>query len=196
MTGLFRRRLDRRYARLCFIQEELGGLDFKKPKGGGSFEDFVLNQTDFSRYREIPDAGFVFFTGEGLGDFEESFFPKYFGISGAETLGLIERSYKKEGAVYRLVRENPLILSVMRTLQTSLELGPLIRPEEVPEIPPGLFRNLIYKLDNTIITHEDGVSTTLFISPSGDLSGTFRPGNKPWTLVLIPAEKIAPSSRA
>jgi hypothetical protein len=191
MTGLFRRRLDRRYARLCVIQEELGGLDFKKAGKGNSFEDFVLGQTDFSRYREIPASAFGFFTGEGLGDFEESFFPKYFGISGAGTLALIGRSYRKEGAVYRLVRENPLILSVMRTLQTSLELGPLIRPEEVPEIPPGLFRDLVYKLDNRIITHADGASTRLFISPSGDLSGTFRPGGKPWTLTLIPAEKIA-----
>jgi hypothetical protein len=193
MTGLFRRRLDRRYARLCFIQEELGTLDFKKAEGKSSFEDFVFSQTDFSRYREIPNAGFVFFTAEGLGDFEDSFFPKYFGIPRAGTLALIEGSYRKEGAVYRLVRENPLILSVMRTLQTSLELGPLIRPEEVPEVPRGLFRDLVYKLDNRIITHEDGATTKLFISPSGDLSGTFRPGNKPWTLVLIPAEIISPS---
>jgi hypothetical protein len=190
MMGLFRRRLDRRYARLCFIQEELGGLDFKQAKAGGSFEDFVLNQTDFSRYREIPGSGFGFFTGEGLGDFEENFFPERFGISRCETLSLIERSYRKERAVYRLVRENPLILSVMRTLQTSLELGPLIRPEEVPGISPGLFRSLIYKLDNTTVTHEDGAATRLFIGPAGDLSGTFRPGNKPWTLILIPANVV------
>jgi hypothetical protein len=190
MMELFRRRLDRRYARLCIIQGELGALDFNKAEKGSSLEDFVLSQTDFSRYREIPAAGFAFFTSEGLGDFEEPFFLKYFGISGPETLALIERSYRKEEAVYRLVRENPLILSVMRTIQTSLELGPLIRPEEVPEIPRGLFRDFVYKLDNRFITHEDGASTRLFISPSGDLSGTFRPGNKPWTLVLIPAEKL------
>jgi hypothetical protein len=190
VNGLFGRRLNRRYERLCFIQEELGALDFKKANGGTSFEDFVLNQTDFSRYGEIPGPGFVFFTGEGLGDFEESFFPGHFGISRHETLSLIERSYRKESAVYRLVQENPLILSVMHTLRTSLELGPLIRPEEVPGLSPGLFRTLVYKLDNTLVTHEDGVTTKLFISPSGDLSGTFRPGNKPWTLVLIPADKI------
>jgi hypothetical protein len=190
VNGFFLRRLDRRYARLCLIQEELGALDFKKAKAGASVEDFVLNQTDFSRYREIPGPGFGFFTGEGLGDFEENFFPEHFGISRRETLSLIERSYREEGAVYRLVRENPLILPVMRTLQTSLELGPFIRPEEVPGISPGLFRSLIYKLDNIMVTHEDGAATRLFISPSGDLCGAFRPGNKPWTLVLIPAEKI------
>jgi hypothetical protein len=190
MNGLFRRRLDRRYARLCFIQAELGGLDFKKAKKGVSVEDFVLNQTDFSRYREISAAGFVFFTGEGLGDFEEPFFLKYFGMPRSETLSLIERSYRKEGSLRRLVEENPLILSVMRTLQTSLELGPLIRRQEVPGISRGAFRSLVYKLDNTVITHEDGMTTKLFISPQGDLCGTFRPGNKPWTLVLIPAEKI------
>jgi hypothetical protein len=190
INGLFRRRLDRRYARLCVIRRELGGLDFKKAKRGSSFEDFVLGQTDFSRYREIPGGGFVFFDREGLGDFEESFFPEYLGLSRGETLALIERSYRKEGAAYRLVEENPLILSVMRTLQTSLKLGPLIRPEEVPGISPGLFRTLVYKLDNTIVTHEDGMTTKFFISPSGDLSGIFRPGNKPWTLVLIPAERI------
>jgi hypothetical protein len=188
-SELLRRRLDRRYARLCVIRRELEGLDFKKAKGGSSFEDFVLSQTDFSPYREIPGAGFAFFDREGLGDFDESFFPDYLGLSRAETLALIGRSYRKEGAVYRLVGGNPLILSVMRTLQTSLELGPLIRPEEVPG-PPGLFRTLAYKLDGTVVTHEDGMTTTLFISPRGDLSGTFRPGNKPWTLVLIPSEKI------
>jgi hypothetical protein len=190
MNGLFRRRLERRYARLCFIQKELGGLDFNKPGKTASFEDFVLGQTDFSRYKEIPADDFEFFTAEGLGDFEETFFLKTFSLSRDETLSLIERSYRQEPSFYRLIEENPLILSVMRTIQASLELGPLIRPEEVPGISGDLFRSLVYKLDNTIITHDDGMTTKLFLSPTGDLSGTFRPGNKPWTLVLIPAGKL------
>jgi hypothetical protein len=190
MNGLFRRRLDRRYARLCFIQKELGGLDFNKPGTAASFEDFVLGQTNFSRYKEIPLRDFEFFTAEGLGDFEDSFFLKYFSITRDETLSLIQRSYRQEPSLYRLIEENPLILSVMRTIQASLELGPLIRPEEVLGLSAALFRSLMYKLDNTIITHADGMTTKLFLSPAGDLFGTFRPGNKPWTLVLIPAGEI------
>jgi hypothetical protein len=190
MNSFLKRRLDRRYERLCFIQKELGGLDFNKPGKAASFEDFVLGQTDFSRYKEIRTCDFEFFTTEGLSDFEEVFFLKYFSITRDETLSLVERSYRQEPSLYRLIEENPLILSVMRTIQASLELGPLIRPEEIPGITGGLFRSLICKLDNTIITHDDGMTTKLFLSPAGDLSGTFRPGNKPWTLVLIPAEKI------
>jgi hypothetical protein len=190
MNGLFKRRLDRRYARLCFIQGELGRLDFKKAEKVFPFEDFVLNQTDFSPYKEIPGPGFEFFTAEGLGDFEDFFFLKYFSLGRDETLALIKRSYRQEASLYRLIEENPLILSVMRTLQTSLELAPLIRAEEVPGLNPGLFRSLIYKLDNTTVTHADGMTTKLFISPAGDLSGTFKPGGKAWTLVLVPAGEM------
>jgi hypothetical protein len=93
----------------------------------------------------------------------------------------------------------------MRTLETSLESLPLFTRGEIQAelarllgfVSDGKIRGykdteplyplLVRTLDNVIIRHGDGMSTRLFISPKGELSGTFRPGDKPWTLVLIPA---------
>ena len=102
----------------------------------------------------------------------------------------------------------------MRTLETSLQTVPLFSAGEITgeleklldfldgakekdrnsrehpgkaKLLPGmelLYILALLALDNVIITHEDGMTTKLFVSPAGDLSGTFRPGGKPWTLVL------------
>ena len=205
--GILKRRLDRRYARLCRVQEELGRLDFKKAPPGVSPEDFIFSRIDFSRYREMSEKEFGDLFPEGLTDFDDGFFEKNFGLNKTEIQSLIEESYKKTAGTYIIRKESPSILSVlsiMRTLDTSLESSPLFTAEEtLMELRnllgfvgkgagiPGielLYPLLVLSLDNVCITHEDGMTTKLFISDGGDLAGTFLPGNKPWTLVLISAK--------
>ena len=208
-SGVLERRMERRYVRLCRVQGELGRLDLKKAAPGVSPEDYIFSQIDFSRYREIEEADFIFFFQEGITDFDESFFKKNFGLSSDEIRSLMGKSYDKVIETFRIKNENPLILSVMRTLETSLEDSPLFTAEEIntelrslinylggntvfspAEIKNTgkLFSLLVLNLDSVIVTHRDGMETKLFISPRGDLSGIFRPGDKPWTRVLIPAK--------
>ena len=219
-TGLIKRRIDRRFRRLCRIQEELSRLDLKKAapaiSQGTALEDFVFSRIDFARYRKMDEKEFDMLFPEGLTDFDETFFKKIYGIGREEIQSLVAGSYKKADGVYSIQRENPLILSVMRTLETSLETSPLFTARETEEelknllgfvgagkgrskgeLLPGmelLYPLLVSSLDNVSILHEDGMTTKLFISPKGDLSGTFRPGNKPWTLILIPANSNLPLS--
>ena len=216
VTGPLKRRIERYYIRLCRLQEELGRLELKKAALGATlgisgyktFEDFAFSQIDFSRYRKMDEKDFDELFPEGLRDFDETFFKKNFNLGRREIQSVIEGSYKKIEGQYMLKRETPLVLSLMRTLETSLETSPLFSAGEINEelqklldfieggrakgkLLPGmerLFSLLVLSLDNVLITHGDGMTTKLFISPGGDLSGTFRPGNKPWTLVLIPAE--------
>ena len=193
------------------MQEELGRLDFKKAPPGASPEDFIFSSIDFSRYREMNENEFNLLFPESLTDFTENFFMDNFGHCRSEIQSLIEESFKKTTHVYRIQKDSPSILSVlsiMRTLDTSLESSSLFTVEEIraelknllsfvgkdagipAEIPGSerLYSLLVLSLDNVCITHEDGMTTKLFISDEGDLAGTFRPGNKPWTLVLIPVK--------
>jgi hypothetical protein len=214
-------RLKRRYRRLCFVQEELGRLNsLKAPagnnslkgktSGGISFEDFVFSNMDFSRYKKIPEEDFSFYL-EGIEDFDIGFFMKNFRINPAGAEEAISGAYKKIGPFYCLLKKNPLILSLMRTLETSLESVPLIQEEEIlnelnalythlnakkspqAETSRGIFTFenigpffsfLLNRLDGLRILHSDGNETKLFVNNEGKLSGTFMPGNKPWTLSL------------
>ena len=199
--GILLRRIDRRYARLCRVQEELSRLDLKKAPPGLSPEDYIFSRIDFSRYREIKEKDFDMFFIEGLTDFEESFLKNNLGIDKSEIKTAITGSYENKDGMYKIKRDNPLILSIMRTLETSLENSPLFSANEIREekekllefaeigrlqVLDLLYPFLVQSLDNVQITHDDGMTTKLFISPEGELAGTFRPGNKPWTLVLIP----------
>ena len=208
-AGILIHRVDRYYYRLCRMQEELGRLDFKKAAPGASPEDYVFSQINFSRYREVHEKDFEGFFLEGISDFDEAFFKNNFSLAAEGVKLLIQGSYKKTNGQYKMLRENSLILSVMRSLETSLESRPLLGAAEISlelknllefvggfneNLPPGagflyserLYSLLVLNLDNVNITHEDGAKTTLFISDDGKLCGTFRPGNKPWTRVLIP----------
>jgi len=205
-TGVIKRRIDRRYRRLCRMQEELGRLDFRKAAPGISPEDYIFSRIDFSRYRTMNKNEFEHLFPEGIADFGDAFFKKNFGLAEKEIQSLIERSYERTDRTYTLQQadagKNRLILSIMRTLETSLETLPLFSSEEIKEetenllgfvgarqqFIPGkelLYPLLVSGLDNVLITHEDGLETKLFISSTGDLSGTFRPGGKPWTVILI-----------
>ena len=207
--GQLKRRIDRVYFRLCRVQEELGTLDFKKAQpglsSGTSLEDYVFSRIDFSRYREITETVFEYHFLEGVSDFSGSFFRKNFNLDKDKIHSLIKECYEKANKMYQLKKENPLILSVMRALEISLETSPLFTIEEIQRelyylqglvgaakkmpIAQTLFSLLILSLENESITHKDGTVTKLFISPQSELSGTFYPGGKPWTKVLIPAEQ-------
>jgi hypothetical protein len=201
-AGPVGKRINRLYMRLCRLQEELGHLDLKKAKPnvslGLSLEDYIFSNIDFSRYRGINENYFTGLFAEGLADFKEGFLKKNFNRGKSEIKTLVWQSYKKAEGVYKLEKDSPLILSVMRTLETSLDTLPLFSLEEITEeldsLPAKyggrenqgkLYSLLATSLDGVLITHDDGMITKLFITDSGELSGTFRPADKPWTLVLI-----------
>ena len=205
--------IHRRCLRLCRLQVELAGLDLKKAKPGDSLEDFVFSKIDFSRYREIEVNYFEALFLNGFMDFDEAFIKEKFYLDKKEVQSLIETSYKKTDGLYRLQRENSMILSIMRTLETSLEDRPLFTPEEIneelkklpgfddgslgpfsPEIRNSetLYPFLVLSLDGVVIGGE-GMETKLFVSAEGSLEGIFQPDNKPWTRVLIPNYQSASS---
>ena len=212
--SIIKKRIDRRYLRLCRIQENLGKLDFKKAPPGVSPEDFIFSKIDFSRYREIKENEFDLLFREGLEDFDESFFKKTFSRDKEEIRSEIDGNYIKndnspeDNGSYKLKRDNPLILSIMHNLETSLESLPLFTAGEIQrELKElidftggsGKLRNtellyplLVHYLDGVLVSHDDGMTTKLFIGSQGELAGTFRPGNKAWTRTLIPAEQISP----
>ena len=165
-------KLERRYLRLCRVQEELRKLDFKNAAPGASPEDFVFSRIDFERYRKIPERDFDEFFLKGLEDFSEVFYTKNFRRSRKEIESLIIDSYNRVDRICMLRKETPMILSVMRTLETSLDEAQLIQGED------------FLHLDGVIITHRDGMETKLFLSDEGALMGTFQPGGKPWTKIL------------
>jgi hypothetical protein len=198
-----KKRIHRQHCRLCRLQEELGRLDLKKAKPsvslGFNIEDYIFSNIDFSRYKEINETYFVKLFAEGLEDFPDAFLWINFKLRRDDLKDLIEKSYKKTEGVYRIKKESPLLLSVMRTLETSLETVPPFSLSEIMEelgrIPAKyggrenkkkIFWLLASSLDGVVITHDDGMATKLFITDSGDLAGTFRPADKPWTLILIP----------
>lgn len=183
-AGIIKGRLERRYLRLCRIQQELENLNLKKNQEDSSLEDFVFSKIDFSRYKEISFKLFSEFYIEGITDFDESFFEKNFDRSRTQIKIMLKASYRKTDECFMLHRDNPVIISVMRTLDTSLEDNPLFTPAEINAEQK---KHLLRILDNTVFSHDDGKKTKLFVSPNGDLSGTFQPGGKPWTRVLIPA---------
>ena len=201
--GLLHGRIERRYKRLCRVQEELTRLDLKKAAPGALLEDYVFSRIDFSRYRKISEKDFEESFIKSFADFYESFFFKNFRHGRKELQTVIESSYTKAEGSYRLLRESSLVLSVMRELETSPEAAPLFSAEEImqelqilPKAVTGkltrdikeFYKALVFCIDNAVVTHSDGMTTKLFISPRGDLSGTFRPADKPWTQVLVPAE--------
>ena len=212
--SFLKKKINRIYFRLCRLQEELGGLDFKKAYPGVSSgvtpEDYVFSRIDFSRYREITEVNFESIFLEGIPDFSSAFFRKNFGLGKDEIHSLINECYGKTNGAHKIKKENPLILSVMRTLEISLETSPLFTSVEIQnelnylqdlvgtktKMPDAdtLFSLLVSHLENASFTHKDNMITKLFISPQGDLSGTFRPGNKPWTRVLVPANPNLPLS--
>ena len=213
--GIIRRRLDRRYARICVVYKELGKLDFAGAAPETGLEDMVFAQTDFDAYGKINKEDFNVFFNEGLEDFEDSFYKYNLMMDRAAVQRAISRWYKSEGDYYVHIGKNPLMLGIMRSIHTALDFAPLLRAEETLEeivllirflqsqsamgedalsaltrTLDTLFFALLRSLDGAKATHPDGMVTALFVEDGSDppvLCGTFHPGNRAHTIRLIPA---------
>jgi hypothetical protein len=213
--GIIRRRLDRRYTRICVVYRELSKLDFSKARPGTGLEDMVFSQTDFDVYRKIPREDFKAFFEEGLEDFEDPFYKYNLMMDRDAARRAISRWYIREGDCYVCAGENPLLPGIMRSLHTALDFAPLIRAEEAREETAFLIRflqsqsaigedalsaltenldllfsALLRSLDGAKAAHPDGNTTALFIEKDSDppvLCGTFFPENKAHTIRLVQA---------
>jgi hypothetical protein len=198
--GIIGTRLESRYRRICFVSQELGKLDFKKAQPGMRFNDFVFEQTDFGIYKKIAPEDFHLFYETGLDDFDDGFYKKNFGINRAAVRTIINRIYRQIDSSYccreEKILRNPLLISIMRTLHTSLEFAPLIEHDELLRECTGLIRFLLDQSDlekdmffhlargfnelfcrilcclhNATVTQSDGMDTTLFTAPADDTPG-------------------------
>ncbi|MDR1929074.1 MAG: hypothetical protein LBQ44_00455 [Treponema sp.] len=207
LTALIRRRIESRYRRLCFVQQELAKLDAAASEtaspgtetsgtedgapGGsgvlpGSFEDFVFARIDFSIYKKIDDGEFRLLFEEGLDDYSGEYLKEAFGMGREEVRDAIAAAYVKIGPFRVCKKAGLTLLSIMRTLHSSLDFAPLFHRGEVSG--GEQYRALIAALDGVEIRHGDGMTTRLFVPHQGSaLCGTFHPLGKAHTLTLIPA---------
>jgi hypothetical protein len=202
LVNTIRQRIESRYRRIRFVHEELVKLDTAAKeqigKGGspapaynGNFEDFVFSHIDFSVYKKIDAEEFRLLFDEGLSDYDESFFQKAFTMNREAVRSTIKSAYIKVGAFFVSKSAGPLLLSIMRTLHSSLEFAPLLTKED---LNPEQLLAAAGALDGTVILHDDGRETRLFVpkkevpqsGPGGTLCGTFHPLNKAYTITLIP----------
>ncbi|GHU82818.1 hypothetical protein FACS189468_7420 [Spirochaetia bacterium] len=150
--SIIRERIESRYQRIRFVQEELGKLDFKKIKTPAAFNDinqidqFIFDHIDFSIYQKISAEQFRLIYDTGLDDFGDSFFQRAFKMDREELRKVIHRNYLKIGGAYYGKNENPLLLPIMRNLHTSLEFVPLINQEELLNECNGLLRYLLARI--------------------------------------------------
>jgi hypothetical protein len=201
------RRLESRYRRIKFVYQELARLNTVLQPGdtaaaisGGtarnaeSFEDLVFKNIDFSVYKKIEAEEFRLLFDEGLEDYNDDFFEDAFKMSRDEVREIITSAYIKIGPFYVCKKSGPLLLSFMRTLQTSLDFAPILMEKDTES--PEQYRALITALDGVVIHHSDGTETKLFVPGEGAgsadgtsdrpaLSGTFHPLGKAHTIALI-----------
>jgi hypothetical protein len=199
VIALIRRRVESRYRRIRFVHQELAKVNTKAQTAlpgaarGGSFEDLVFSTIDFSVYGKIDAEEFSLLFDEGLDDFSEAFYQKAFKTNRENIRKTIFRFYIKVGPFYVCKKTNPLILSIMRSLHTSLEFAPLLAPDDPAA---GQCETVIAALDGVVIRHDDGMETLLFTQvpegargtiPNGapSLWGTFHPFGKAHTVKLF-----------
>jgi hypothetical protein len=195
------RGLNRRYRRICFVQDELERLDFRKAGSGAAFNDFVFDQIDFSVYKKIADEDFALFSGEGLEDFESIFFEQSFHLNREKVKKLIAGAYTRTGGFYRIKQENllsnPLLMSLLRTLHTSLAFTPLFTADLVleeckrlrrfMENPGEMYGALLKAMHGAAFIHTGGIRTDLYAVQEENtltLRGVFHPNGKAYTIVL------------
>ena len=197
---LVRRRIESRYQRILFVQKELNRLNALaklepalNTPAQRSFDDFVFSRINFSVYKKIETDEFNLLFLEGLGDYEDAFYLKMFSMNREEIRKTINNGYVKAGPFYLCRKPGPLLLSIMRTLHTSLEFAPVLGREEIAEEEQIMAVAEI--LNGQVIRHDDGTETRLFM-PKTDkkdndagkdpiLCGTFYPLGKACTIVLI-----------
>jgi hypothetical protein len=198
--GPVRRGLNRRYLRIRFVQNELERLDFDKAGSDVMFNDFVFDQIDFSAYKKISEEDYSLYSPEGLEDFDASFFVRNFRLSREKIQALLDGAYTRIGGFYYLRRENmlfnPLLMSVMRSLQTSLDFTSLFTREAIrkecravlgEDGPDRLFTFLLRALHGVSVIHPDGMKTYLSALEEEKtviLKGTFYPHGKAYTMRL------------
>jgi len=199
LLAIVNKRIESRYRRLLFVHKELAKLGpvmtnsgSAKPIPGESFEDFVFKQIDFSIYKKIHEEEFCLFFDEGLSDYDESFFQKTFMMSRREICCIIRDAYIKESPYYLCKKPGLLLLSIMRTLHSSLDFAPLL--DNIDFIAKDQLKEAAELLDGVLIRHNDGMETKLFkpnaqnrgnIPPNSLLCGTFYPLGKACTLSLV-----------
>jgi hypothetical protein len=172
---------------------------------GGSFEDLVFSTIDFSVYRKIDAEEFSLLFDGGLEDFDETFYRKAFKTDRETIRKTISRFYLKAGPFYVCRKTNPLILSIMRSLHTSLEFAPLLAPDDLAGDSTEQAEEakhcgaIVAALDGVVIRHDDGMETRLFTrgpetdaknagvpgGPAVSLWGTFHPFGKAHTIPLL-----------
>ena len=204
---VIRRRIESRYRRILFVHHELVKLDTaakdrllniteKESQVSGksaltieSFEDFVFNRIDFSVYKKIAADEFNLLFDEGLSDYEEKYYRKTFNKTSQEIRRIIHDSYIRAGPFYLCKKNTPLLLSIMRTLHSSLEFAPLLTGDSVTG--GEQLQAVVDVLDGMTIRHEDGAETKLFTpekkqdKTNAKLFGTFYPLGKAYTIPLI-----------
>ena len=212
IVALVRRRIESRYRRILFVHKELDRLNAlakleppakkteaagdnseKNPLSRRSFEDFVFSRINFSVYKKIDTEEFNLFFNDGLSDYDDSFYLKFFSIGREEVKKIISESYVKAGPVYLCKKSGPLLLSIMRTLHTSLDFAPLLGSDDIPG-SEGI-KAVAGVLNGLVIKHNDGMETKLFVpKPENNnlniqstalLCGTFHPLGKACTITLI-----------
>ena len=199
LLAVVNKRIESRYRRLLFVHKELAKLKPEtadsgsaKPKPGESFEDFVFKQIDFSVYKKIDEEEFCLLFDEGLSDYDESFFQKNFARSRQEIYRIINDAYTKEGRHYLCKKPGLLLMSIMRTMHSSLDFASLL--DNIEFIAKDQQKTAVELLDGALIRHYDGMETKLFkpneqnkgkIPPNSLLCGTFYPLGKACTLSLV-----------
>ena len=212
LLAVVKQRIESRYRRILFVHHELAKLNVAvkqagpiKTIPGGSFEDFVFSAIDFSIYKKIDAEEFRLLFDEGLADFEESFYQKTFTMSREDIRRTITEAYIKEDSFYICKRTGLLLLSIMRTVHSSLDFAPVLTSDDVAEISrrtragdtcvngQGFFsgkdqlRAAAKLLDGALIRHKDGMETKLFTPKAKNnenipadplLCGTFYPMGK------------------
>ena len=208
LVALVRQRIESRYKRILFVQKELERLNAiakmnstaalsdltQQKKQAESFEDFVFSSINFSLYKKINKDEFTLLFDKGLADYQETFFQKCFRLSREETRKTITESYVKVGPFYLCKKSSPFLLSIMRTLHTSLDFAPLLGSDDIAD--PDQIKAVAGILNGLVIRHEDETETKLFIPKEEEkkpgmqaepvLCGTFHPLGKAYTIVLIP----------
>ena len=210
IVALVRRRIESRYRRLLFVHRELERLNAlaklepaaRKTDAAGktpdvqdlsnrSFEDFVFSRINFSIYRKIDTEEFMLLFSFGLYDYSDEFFIKFFSMNREEVQKTINASYVRAGPVYLCKKSSPLLLSIMRTVHTSLDFAPLLGSDDIAG--KDQIKAVAGILDGLVIRHDDGMETKLFIPQAADLNnynkallcGTFHPLGKACTITLI-----------
>jgi hypothetical protein len=196
LVNTIKRRIESRYRRILFVHKELAKLDTaakqqEQTTAAGSFEDFVFSRIDFSVYKKIDAEEFRLLFDEGLDDYTEMFYQQNFNMTREETRKVIARSFIRIGPFYLCKKAGPLLLSILRTVHTSLQFAPLLDPELGPE----QLRLTVELLDGVVIHHSDNSETKLFVPANSTgksggplLCGTFYPLGKACTITLVEAD--------